>query len=159
MKSKLSVPFLVLTALLIMGPFILAAQTPAAPFVAGGQPNSQPIFVLSQPPAAGDAASVLTPLLQALTGKFGWLVTVIAVMGTLRLVIKPIVAAVHASIQASGNTKLEAIDDEVEQSTPFKWTLFALDWLGSIKLTPTVKVVTVPPPPGPPPANIVPIPK
>src|SRR5205823_465904 len=49
----------------------------------------------SPPVSVTDAASPLQPLLDGLLGKYGWLTTVILVIGSLRILFKPVMVAIE----------------------------------------------------------------
>src|SRR5947207_5068037 len=60
------------------------------------------------PVSAADAASPLQPLLDGLLGKYGWLTTVILVVGSLRLLFKPVMLAIENYVKQTPS----ATDDD-----------------------------------------------
>ena len=78
--------------------------------------------------------NVLGPVLGALAGKYGVVVQILSLVGTLRLVMKPIVTAAQAITAATPTTKDDAVVAEVVASKWYKGLSFVLDYLASIKL-------------------------
>lgn len=62
------------------------------------------------------------------------LASVLVIIGSLRLVFKPLFAAMHSFAQSSGNTKLDQDLTAVETSQVYTWVSWLLDYVGSIKL-------------------------
>ncbi len=77
------------------------------------------------------AATFLTPVLQTLAGKYGWVAKIIMIVGILRLVMKPIMMIVEAVV--ANNPTEEAAVQKFEAGPIFKWLSWGLDWLGSVK--------------------------
>lgn len=84
---------------------------------------------------------VVQPLLDGLLGKYGWLTTVLLVIGALRILFKPIMLAVESALK-NDPVKLAAVQ-RFEAGPIYKVIATVLDVGASIKL-PLVK------PPGPP---------
>lgn len=66
--------------------------------------------------------------------QYPWLVTAIAFVGTFRLVVKPVMAAIEQIVKATPTKEDDKVLEEVKQSQAYKWFLFVLDWLTSIKI-------------------------
>jgi len=92
-----------------------------------------------QTPDAGAGAAV-APLDGAsnfivdLAVKYPWIVTVVAIIGTLRLLVKPVIAAAHSYAEATNSPKAEALIEKIENSKALSTVFFALDWFGSFKV-------------------------
>ena len=88
-----------------------------------------------------DAASPLQPLFDGLLGKYGWLTTVILVIGSLRILFKPVMLAIENYVKQTPS----ASDDErlakFEAGPIYKVVAFILDLGASIKLP----LITPPP--------------
>lgn len=89
--------------------------------------------------------SELQPLIDLLTGQHGWLSSVFAWVGALRLAAKPITAAIddgmHKAIVRAVESDEQDDDRLVERllgNPAYRTVAFLLDWLTSIKL-PTLK--------------------
>ncbi len=99
--------------------------------------------------ALDTAAVVAQPFIVGLAAKHPWLVSLLAVVATLRLVFKPIMSAVEAYVKSTPS----ATDDEwvakAQHSPAFRAFAWVLDYLGSIKVGPRLPER---PPATPPPA-------
>ena len=97
-----------------------------------------PVFVFAQEPApaaaAAQTAGALSPLVEGLLGKFGWLTQVVLVMGSLRLVFKPIMVAWHNYVAGTASAADDAALEKFERGPIYKTVSFVLDWGASIKL-------------------------
>lgn len=85
--------------------------------------------------------SELQPLLDLLSGKISWLATALAWIGALRLVAKPVSAAVQTAFSklvAKAIETPEPEDDELVgkliRSWPYRILAFLVDWIASVKL-------------------------
>jgi hypothetical protein len=85
---------------------------------------------------AETVTSVGTPFIVKFAANNPWLCTILLVIGALRFVLKPIVAALHAWAASTEDTRDDEMVARVERSTAWKWALFVIDWLGSIKPPP-----------------------
>src|SRR5438477_3708932 len=93
----------------------------------------------ASPPGASDLPvdpGVLQPLLDGLAGKYGWLTTVLLVMGSLRILFKPIMLVVENALK-NDTVKFAAIQ-KFEAGPAYKAIAMVLDVGASIKL-PLVK--------------------
>lgn len=62
------------------------------------------------------------------------LASIIAVMGTARLFIKPLMSFAHEFVIITESKKDDEILKEIEESKYYKWILYVLDWFASIKV-------------------------
>ena len=87
------------------------------------------------PGVAGDSpANPLQPLIDGLLGKYGWLTTVILVIGSLRLLFKPIMLALENYVHQTPGTSDDDRLARFEASPVYKVIEFILDVGASIKL-------------------------
>lgn len=63
-----------------------------------------------------------------------WIVSVLVLVGTLRILIKPLMTFARLAVGQTASAKDDAILDAVERSWIYTAFLFLLDWLASIKL-------------------------
>lgn len=78
--------------------------------------------------------AALSPVFQGLMGQFGWLFQIITVLGTFRLVFKPLMTFL-AAIAASNAIPAETKAYNAFMASPvYKWLSFALDYVASLKL-------------------------
>ena len=97
-------------------------------------PSGAQDVATAAPQIALPPPGVVQPYFDALSGKFGWLLTAVTIIGSLRILFKPIFAVAHNIADATTTTKDNEILDKVEQSKVTKAVCFALDWVGSIKV-------------------------
>lgn len=77
----------------------------------------------------------LEPLIYAYSGDFGVVTQVVTIMGSLRLVNKPLFATLRAVVELTYWTDSDNIFlDNVETSKFYTSIIFVLDWVASIKL-------------------------
>jgi len=92
--------------------------------------------------AAGLAVGVVDSFLNGLAGKYGWITTVVMVIGTLRLLFKPIFSAIENAV-ANDPAKCAALQ-KFEAGPIYKAIAFVLDFGASIKLKAATVTVTTP---------------
>lgn len=73
-------------------------------------------------------------LIQLLIAKAPWLASVIVVMGTTRLIFKPLFVFLRSVADATPTPKDNELLDQAEKSKVYTAISFLLDWVGSIKL-------------------------
>lgn len=73
-------------------------------------------------------------LILALATKYPVLVTVLTVIGTLRLVMKPLFSFLHEYVLITETKKDDELLAKVEGSKYFKWVMYVLDYLASVKV-------------------------
>ncbi len=94
--------------------------------------NGAPVPIL--PGAGADAAAgAFTALIGALTAKYGVILTVIAWIGILRAVFKPLMSFVESVVKATPGKADDAAIAHFETGPVYKWLIWSLDWLASIK--------------------------
>lgn len=80
-----------------------------------------------------------------LAQKQPWVLAVLAFMGTLRAINKPLFAFARALVASTKSKKDDEFLDKVEQSKAKKYLDFVLDWLFSIKISPVEPKPVEPP--------------
>ena len=91
-------------------------------------------------PDLGSLPDLLKGLIESLAGSNGVVLqvlsTVVTVIGTARLIVKPIMVALRAIADATATPSDNLLLDNVEQSKVVKVLVFLADWLFSVKLPP-----------------------
>lgn len=85
-------------------------------------------------PAAPSVADPFADLVAGLAGKYPWLATVLAVVAACRLLLKPLFTFLHEVVKVTPSQKDDVLLAKVEASRVFRWVVFALDYLLSIRL-------------------------
>lgn len=75
----------------------------------------------------------ITAFLAGLVGNYPILMSIVFIVGALRVVMKPLVALLRAYVAYTPNAADDAALDAVEASSAWKTFLFVLDWVASIK--------------------------
>lgn len=90
---------------------------------------------------AQDATVPTVPIdpgfVEKLAAQYPVIVTMLLVVGVLRLLLKPVIAALHWYAEQTATTKDDEWVQRVESSKITTSALFALDWLASIKIPKT----------------------
>ncbi|MES2697500.1 MAG: hypothetical protein V4773_28800 [Verrucomicrobiota bacterium] len=86
--------------------------------------------------AVDTAAAVAQPFIVSFAESHPWVLTLLAVIATLRLVFKPLMSAVHVYVQSTAGESDDAFLDKVEHSRAYKILAWLLDYFGSIKVGP-----------------------
>jgi hypothetical protein len=76
----------------------------------------------------------LQPLVEGLAGKYGWITSVILVIGCLRVLFKPVMLAIESYVQQTPGEADDARIAKFEASVLYKAIAFVLDFGASIKL-------------------------
>lgn len=76
----------------------------------------------------------LNPLMEMYAGKFGVLVSVISIIGTLRLFVKPVMSLWLAIVEITPNKKDDEFLAKFKESKAYQVAVYILDWFGSVKL-------------------------
>ena len=77
---------------------------------------------------------LIKPLIETLLGGNGILLQVVAIVGSLRLILKPVMTAFQAYVLSTPSTKDDELYNKVESSKIYKWVVYALDYIASIKV-------------------------
>jgi hypothetical protein len=85
-------------------------------------------------PGGSTDPNPLQPLLDGLLGKYGWLTTVILVIGSLRLLFKPVMLALENYVKQTASPDDDARLAKFEAGPIYRVISFILDLGASIKL-------------------------
>ena len=78
--------------------------------------------------------SILQPLIETYAGSHGWVLQVVTIIGSLRLIFKPLQALVVAIVAATPSVSDDAWLAKVMASKVYGYVLYSLDWFASVKL-------------------------
>lgn len=99
------------------------------------------LIALALTPVALFAAEAVAPVasespqwLLDLAAKYPWLVTVLLIVGALRLAVKPVFSIWHTYVESTETTKDDEFLSKVETSKWLKLVLYALDYVASVKI-------------------------
>lgn len=95
-------------------------------------------------PTVGADLSWLSPLVTSAAAKYPVIVTILLAVAALRVVFKPFFSIWHFIAAHTQTASDDAFLQKVENSRTLRWTLWALDFVASIKLaavTPTQKKI------------------
>jgi hypothetical protein len=115
----------------------IAGETHEVYVPAPGSPTHQPSEMLDT--AVGVGTQLATPWIVRFAQEWPWLCTLLAIMGFLRFIFKPLCAALHAYVLSTPDAEDDAIYHRVMQSAWLRWAVVLLDWLGSIKVVPPAR--------------------
>jgi hypothetical protein len=76
----------------------------------------------------------IIPIISGLVSKAPWLVTILTLVGTLRVINKPLFALLRAFASSTPSMKDDEFINAAEQSKMYKSFIFFIDWFGSIKV-------------------------
>ena len=85
-------------------------------------------------PVVAGIGAWLQPILLGLVGKYPVIMGILAVVGVLRLCLKPVFSILHAIADATPSPNDNLLLDKVEKSPVLKAIYWVLDYLASIKL-------------------------
>lgn len=124
-----------LPAIIAIALLLIASGFAVSDVVAQTSANTTAVATNStETPALVTAAeAVATPFIVSFAQSHAWLATIIALVGTLRLIFKPIVTAVEIYVKNTPKTEDDAIVEKVEASIWWKILYWLLDWGASIK--------------------------
>lgn len=77
---------------------------------------------------------MIVGFLQGAAEKMPWILSILAIMGTCRVVLKPLFAFLHTAADATETDKDNKALEKIEGSKIYKGFAFVLDWLFSWKL-------------------------
>lgn len=77
---------------------------------------------------------LVKPLIEMLAGNHGWIVQVIVLIGTLRLILKPILSAIEGVVAATPTQSDDAKWAAIKETKVYKTITYLLDWFASVKL-------------------------
>ncbi len=92
------------------------------------------LFAQESASALESILDMLKPLADAYLGKFGWAAQVVSIVGSLRLVFKPLMTLLDVYVKATPSKEDDNLVSEIEKKGWYKTLRFVLDWIASIKL-------------------------
>lgn len=75
----------------------------------------------------------LQPVLEAYGGGQGWLLQAITIIGSLRIMIKPIRDVIHTYVNITPSQKDNEMLKKMEESKIYKGIMYFVDWFSSVK--------------------------
>jgi hypothetical protein len=86
------------------------------------------------PNSIGDtAATVAAPFIVSFATNHSWVLTILSVVGIMRVIFKPLISFLEAAVKATPTSADDAFLAKCEGSVAYRWFAWGLDWLGSIK--------------------------
>lgn len=76
----------------------------------------------------------LGPLVEAYAGKLGFMLQLVSIIGTLRLLFKPIVSVVDVVVKLTPSKSDDNLASDIENNKVVKAILYVIDWLTSLKI-------------------------
>ena len=93
-----------------------------------------PLFAFAQVDPAQTAAT-LKPVLEIMTAMFpDWLINIFVLVGGLRVIFKPMMAFLEAITVYTPSKKDDVLYKELKEGNVYKWFVFLVDYIASIKL-------------------------
>lgn len=127
--------FVILCTLILLAgllPALFAQETPPVPPI----PESGTAAVVDGAPAdeLGASLSGVEKVLIDLAVKHTWIFTAVLVIGVLRTCVKPLMTVAHNIVGATSTKTDDLWLERIETSRGWRWFVFGLDWLASVKL-------------------------
>lgn len=76
----------------------------------------------------------LKPMVEAYSGQLGGAVQIISIIGSLRLIIKPIMGVIEAYVSITPTKNDDLLPAKIKENKVYKTIVYVLDWIGSLKL-------------------------
>jgi hypothetical protein len=76
----------------------------------------------------------LKPMIEAYSGQLGGAIQVIAIIGSLRLIIKPIMGLIEAYVAITPSKTDDLLPAKIKENKAYKMLVYLLDWFASLKL-------------------------
>jgi len=76
----------------------------------------------------------LKPIVEAYSGNLGGALQIIAIIGSLRLVIKPIMGLIEAYVAITPSKSDDLLPAKIMDNKIYKAVVYLLDWFASLKL-------------------------
>jgi hypothetical protein len=76
----------------------------------------------------------LKPMIEAYSGQLGGAIQVIAIIGSLRLVIKPVMGLIEAYVLITPSKEDDLLPAKIKENKAYKMLVYLLDWFASLKL-------------------------
>jgi hypothetical protein len=76
----------------------------------------------------------LSPILEAYSGSLGGAVQIITIIGSLRLLLKPLMGLLEAFVTITPSKTDDLLPEKIKDNKVYKSVVYLLDWLASLKL-------------------------
>lgn len=76
----------------------------------------------------------MKPIVEAYSGNMGGAIQVLVIIGSLRLVIKPIMGLIEAYVLITPSKKDDQLPAKIKENKIYKSVVYLLDWFASLKL-------------------------
>lgn len=76
----------------------------------------------------------LKPIVEAYSGQLGGAIQIITIIGSLRLLIKPLMGLIEAYVSITPSKKDDLLPAKIKENKTYKMVVYLLDWLASLKL-------------------------
>jgi hypothetical protein len=76
----------------------------------------------------------LKPMIEAYSGQLGGAIQVITIIGSLRLLIKPVMGLIEAYVLITPSKEDDLFPAKIKDNKIYKSIVYLLDWLASLKL-------------------------
>jgi hypothetical protein len=76
----------------------------------------------------------LSPILEAYSGSLGGAVQIITIIGSLRLLLKPLMGLLEAFVTITPSKTDDLLPEKIKANKVYKSVVYLLDWLASLKL-------------------------
>lgn len=76
----------------------------------------------------------LKPIVEAYSGQLGGALQAIAIIGSLRLVVKPIMGLIEAYVLITPSKEDDLLPAKIKENKAYKSLVYLLDWFASLKL-------------------------
>lgn len=97
-----------------------------------------------------ESPDIVTGFITGMASKYPWVVTVMSLIGLLRIFCKPLMTAIETWVKSTPSTTDDAMFEKVEHSSAYKAFSWLLDLFGSVKIGPQFTAKAVPPAQNPP---------
>lgn len=76
----------------------------------------------------------LKPIVEAYSGQLGGAIQVLSIIGSLRLIIKPLMGLIEAYVLITPNKEDDLLPAKIKENKVYKSVVYLLDWFASLKL-------------------------
>lgn len=76
----------------------------------------------------------LKPLIEAYAGNYSVAIQIVAIVGTLRLLVKPLMTILEVVVKLTPTKADDKLPEVVKNHKAYKLVVYLLDWFASVKL-------------------------
>ena len=132
MKTTLSILFAAAVCLLVA--MAITGCTPAHAQDVPVAASTNTVPDAGVPQVSAGTTDAIANFIAPLVAKYPWLAMIITVLGGARLLIKPLFTFLHSVVMVTPTTKDDEFLAKTESSKAYKWAVWVLDYVFSIKL-------------------------